>query len=177
MIDARDFLRKHGAAASDAAPSSSAVGKPDDERQRCYAAAVKSLDAAGANENVLRWRLRRKAYSAQAIDDAVNRLTRLGFLNDEEYAESLCRRCIRRRMGEQGFLRQCRAKGVDPATARRIAAEASGQGLFERSAEAFATDLASKTAADDAQARRRRLSSAIRAKGQDWVLVRKYLDS
>lgn len=176
MIDARDFLRKHGAAASGMAPPSSTAGKPDEEQQRCYAAAVKSLEAAGTNENGLRQRLRRKAYSAQAIDDAVNRLTRLGLLDDEEYAESLCRRCIRRQMGEQGFLRQCRAKGVDLTMARMIAAEARGQGLFERSAEAFATDLASRIADADAQVRRRRLVSAIRAKGQDWNLVRKYLD-
>lgn len=140
----------------------------------CLEAALRSLEAAGASEQGLRERLRRKGFEKSAIDSTVRILLGDGVLDDEEYARSIYRRCLERFMGPYGVRRELRGKGIGQDIIEALIREGEADGSFEASAENLANDVCAKSRGLDYTRRLGRIASASRRKGQSASLVMSY---
>jgi regulatory protein len=82
---------------------------PDDERAMQYAFLV--LGYRPRSEQEMRQRLERKGYSPAVADQTLAKLTRLGLLNDREFAESWV--AARTGYGPARIKQELRQKGID----------------------------------------------------------------
>ncbi len=144
----------------------------DEEETRCQESALRLLDAAARPSGALRTRLLGKEFDEDTVDVVVERLTRLGLLDDESYARSAVRYCASRRMGEMGTFAELKRKGVDERTARDAVNQAKDAGVFVESAYALVEYVAKRTQGLDKQVRLRRLWSAAGRKGHSADLIR-----
>ena len=87
--------------------------------------AVKVLDRRGHTEKELRMKLERRAAAAASVDEAIERLKGIGFLNDQRTAEShaYARREFQR-FGKRRVLTELQRRGVDFDTAKQTVEKA-----------------------------------------------------
>ena len=71
----------------------------------CREAAFRLLDASARSTQTLRRRLLDKGYEDRTVDDVIERLIELGLLDDEAYARSVVRYCVKRLRGSLDGLR------------------------------------------------------------------------
>jgi len=105
------------------------TAREPESAQAAYAEAVKRLARQPQSRAALRQRLLRLGYAEAAIDSALDRTERDGFLNDREYAASLVRRRAPGR-GHALIAQELRAKGIDDPDAE------AALGQVEAAAEA-----------------------------------------
>jgi len=92
---------------------------PSDEGQQAYVAGLKMLARRELSEKQIRERLKRREYSADAIDAGVARLKEARALDDSRFAFALARHEIStKRHGRLRAQRQIEAAGIPPALAR-----------------------------------------------------------
>ena len=152
--------------------SALAIPRADaDDADACREAALTLLDAAARSSGALARRLVDKGFDAKVVDQVIDRLTRLGLVNDQVYAQDLLRSCLRRTMGERGVLSEMTRKGLDPELAAQVVAQASRKGLFVDSAYELGRKVARKTAGLDLKVRKRRFWSAGSRKGHSPGLL------
>jgi SOS response regulatory protein OraA/RecX len=101
------------------------TAREPESAQAAYTEAVKRLARQPQSRAVLRGRLLRLGYAEAAVDAALGRLERDGYLNDEEYAASLVRRRSRGR-GHALIAQELRAKGVGEGAAATALAAVDG---------------------------------------------------
>lgn len=138
----------------------------------CREAALRLLDAAARPSGALLDRLVEKGYSESTATEVVCRLTEVGLIDDEAYAESALRYCLSRMMGYRGAMTELVRKGVDRALAQRICDQARQEGAFEEAAWELGRHSARKTQGMDPQTRKRRLWAAGSRKGHDPAMLR-----
>lgn len=87
--------------------------------------AVKVLDRRGHTEKELRTKLERRAAAPASVDEAIERLKGIGFLNDQRTAEShaYARREFQR-FGKRRVLTELQRRGVDFDTAKQTVEKA-----------------------------------------------------
>jgi len=113
------------------------------------AAAVRFLEARPRSVAEVRRRLRGSGYPPPLIDAAVERLTELGFLDDEAFARSWIESRDRARpRGERALRSELLGKGIDRAQIDLVLAERRGEGDADPGGEEAPVD------ADEAAARR-----------------------
>lgn len=139
----------------------------------CREAALRLLDAAPRSSQGLRGRLLDKGFDEAVASGVVSRLTALGLIDDAEYARSVVRSCLSRRLGERATLTQMRLKDVAEPDARRALDEARGEGAFERAAWELGERVEARTRGMDRQIRLRRLWGAGARKGHDAETIRR----
>ncbi|MSD91423.1 RecX family transcriptional regulator [Bifidobacterium asteroides] len=137
----------------------------------CREAALTLLDAAARSSGALTRRLVDKGFDTNVVDQVIDRLTKLGLLDDRAYAQDLLRSCLHRTMGERGVLSEMTRKGLDPGLAAQVVAQASHEGLFVDSAYELGRKVARKTAGLDLKVRKRRFWSAGSRKGHSPGLL------
>ena len=142
-----------------------------DDADACREAALTLLDAAARSSGALARRLVDKGFDTNVVDQVVDRLTRLGLVDDQAYAQDLLRSCLHRTMGERGVLSEMTRKGLDPGLAAQVVAQASREGLFVDSAYELGRKVARKTAGLDLKVRKRRFWSAGSRKGHSPGLL------
>ncbi len=76
-----------------------------------YAARLLGIRAHSTGE--LRAKLRKKEYSGREIEDVIAEFTRLGYLNDAHFAESLCANLSERGSGKRKIFSRLRTKGIN----------------------------------------------------------------
>ena len=155
-----------GGGSAPAAPRADA-----DDADACREAALTLLDAAARSSGALARRLVDKGFDTNVVDQVVDRLTRLGLVDDQAYAQDLLRSCLYRTMGERGVLSEMTRKGLDPGLAAQVVAQASREGLFVDSAYELGRKVARKTAGLDLKVRKRRFWSAGSRKGHSPGLL------
>ena len=155
-----------GGGSAPAAPRADA-----DDADVCREAALTLLDAAARSSGALARRLVDKGFDTNVVDQVVDRLTRLGLVDDQAYAQDLLRSCLHRTMGERGVLSEMTRKGLDPGLAAQVVAQASREGLFVDSAYELGRKVARKTAGLDLKVRKRRFWSAGSRKGHSPGLL------
>ena len=94
----------------------------------CREAALRLLERARRTRSDLTRRLREKGFASPAIEEALDRLARVGLVDDVEYARAyLAGRRLRRPAGARRLEQELRAKGVGPEDVaqaqQRLAAE------------------------------------------------------
>ena len=155
-----------GGGSAPAAPRADA-----DDADACREAALTLLDAAARSSGALARRLVDKGFDTNVADQVIDRLTKLGLVDDQAYAQDLLRSCLHRTMGERGVLSEMTRKGLDRGLATQIVAQASREGLFVDSAYELGRKVARKTAGLDLKVRKRRFWSAGSRKGHSPGLL------
>lgn len=155
-----------GGGSAPAAPRADA-----DDADACREAALTLLDAAARSSGALARRLVDKGFDTNVVDQVIDRLTKLGLVDDLAYAQDLLRSCLHRTMGERGVLSEMTRKGLDPGLAAQVVAQASHEGLFVDSAYELGRKVARKTAGLDLKVRKRRFWSAGSRKGHSPGLL------
>jgi regulatory protein len=90
----------------------------EDSRRRCLASAVMLLSFRARSERELRDRLRRKGFAKAPVDEALQRLRELGYLDDAAYAASFAESQQAARPRSRRLLTmELRRKGIRPEVA------------------------------------------------------------
>ena len=155
-----------GGGSAPAAPRADA-----DDADACRESALTLLDASARSSGALARRLVDKGFDTNVVDQVIDRLTKLGLVDDQAYAQDLLRSCLHRTMGERGVLSEMTRKGLDPGLAAQVVAQASREGLFVDSAYELGRKVARKTAGLDLKVRKRRFWSAGSRKGHSPGLL------
>lgn len=153
----------------------------DDAAHRAMDQALRFLGYRARSVAEVRTRLQRHGHEAGVIDDVVDRLLELGYLDDDVFALTLARDYLAapRPKGERVILARLRQKGIDEATARRALDEALEEAdetpreRVLRAAERWCRRL--RPGYDRDQARRRLWGHLGRA-GFDGDLIREAID-
>jgi regulatory protein len=120
----------------------------------CYLAALRILKYRFNSEAELRRKLRGKQFEKDAIEDAVVRLRKEKWLDDERFAGALVRSKVNQRIGKGRIRRELQAAGVETS----IAAEALAANVDpEREAEALR------------EVARKRARALVRRHGEDYL--------
>lgn len=164
--------RRGGFGATASAASAEPLDNPCDS-DACREAALRLLDYSARSSGALARRLKDKGYAESTVDDVIARLTELGLLDDESFAESVIRSCVGRLMGSRGALEELARKGVDRSVAARMVNEADAQGVFEDAVWQLGRQIARKTQGLDRSVRYRRLWSAGSRKGHSAEALRR----
>ncbi len=101
-----------------------------DDRERCYAAALRILDFRFNSEHELRRKLASKRFDEETVGATIARLREEKWLDDERFAEAFIRTRVRKRVGRLRIRRELIAAGVDDeiaADALRRNVDAEGE--------------------------------------------------
>lgn len=145
-----------------------------DEGSRAVDAAVQFIAYRPRSEQEVRDRLHRRGFADEAIEEAIERVTYWGYLDDRKFAEQWIENRVRHRPRGSRLLRQELIQhGVD----REIADKALE--AIEVDEHQGALELARKRARQltkhDPATRHRRLSDYLARRGFDWSTIRDVL--
>lgn len=94
--------------------------RQEDEWTRAKASGFDMLRARLFSRKELTDKLRRKGYSAEAVERAVSAIEELGYISDEEFAEAFVESRLRSKpKGRHALRRELRQKGIDKLTIER----------------------------------------------------------
>jgi|SRR6185369_9483382 len=141
--------------------------------------ALRALERTRRTRRELERRLKERGIDAVAAREALNRLERVGLIDDLEYARAFLREKLGRRAVGARLLRgQLVARGVSGAMADQVMAElasAEDAGVSNRTelerAQRAAAQFVRRYARLDPRTRRQRLSAALVRRGFDYDTV------
>lgn len=146
-------------------------------RQECFDAAMKFLQRRMHSRDELRRKLTHQEYSAAMVDDVVEDLARLGYVDDQRFAKTKALSAAQHRQhGRRRAMVELMRAGVENETARRAVED-----VYEATDSlAIARRLAEKKAASlkrlDPQVARRRLAGMLARRGFEYEVVRPVID-
>jgi len=141
--------------------------------------ALRALERTRRTRRELERRLKERGVEADAAGEALNRLERVGLIDDLEYARAFLReKLARRAVGERLLRGQLVARGVGGAIADQVMGElaapeegaAASRTELDRACQA-AAQFARRYARLDPKTRRQRLSAALVRRGFDYETV------
>ncbi|MFG0245810.1 MAG: regulatory protein RecX [Phycisphaerales bacterium JB052] len=147
-------------------------------RGNAYRAAIRILTKRAKSSGELRRKLREYKYEADAIEWAIERLTELRVLNDEEYARMVVRSQLSRKpAGRRLLTGKLREKGIDQEIIDRVLDEA----LEDRDTLSDARKLAQQAARSISdrhapEVRVRRITGRLARRGFDFDVIRRVVD-
>ncbi|MFZ7088077.1 regulatory protein RecX [Curtobacterium sp. RRHDQ10] len=176
--DGVDHARAHVADA-DANPDADDETAPrsiEDARADAEKISMRTLGRRGVSTAELRTALRRHELDADVIEHEIDRLTRVGLLDDEQLAADLVDRLHDRKgLGRQGVSAELRRRGIEPAVVEQVLAGDDPEDDDAAEAER-ALELAVKRAGQmrglDRETAERRLSGFLMRKGYNGAVVR-----
>lgn len=134
--------------------------------------ALRLLDVRARSRGELEGALRERGFAAEAIDQALERLARVGLVDDARFARAFVReRFESRGIAPRLLLRQLRARGVSDADAALALAQVSSD-----AEEARARELVERRAAamdGSRESRLRRLLAFLARRGYEPALCRR----
>lgn len=161
---------------ADRVPAAERLGDPD----ACREATLRLLERTRRTRSDLRRRLDEKGFSAAVIDETLDRLARVGLVDDVEYARAfLAGRRARRGAGMRLLERQLRARGVgaeEVATARERLEEEQGPVDDVEAARGVIAQAERRTRNLEPRVRRQRLYALLVRRGFDADAIRVALD-
>ena len=147
-------------------------------RGNAYRAAIRILTKRAKSSGELRRKLREYKYEADAIEWAIERLTELRVLNDEEYARMVVRSQLSRKPAGRRLLSgKLREKGIEQSIIDLVLDEA----LEERDPLADSRKLAQQAARSISdrhapEVRVRRITGRLARRGFDFDVIRRVVD-
>ena len=154
-------------------PAETIGGLEDEPFEAAKQLALRLLSAAPRTVDQLSQRLRRAGFDPQVIHRAVERLTELGLLNDQVFAQDLAEKAAARGKGSEAIQRDLAAKGIPWALAKAVAAEHKDPELEEASALQAAERKARSLSSLPRHAASVRLARFLMGRGFDQELVKK----
>ncbi|MBN1918662.1 MAG: regulatory protein RecX [Verrucomicrobia bacterium] len=159
----------------DPADRNPAGSKPLDE-QAAYLAALRLIAHRDRTLHEMRTRLAEKGFPPAAVDGAVQRLRRLGYLDDLTYAKRVIADVLTTRPASpRSIADRLRLKGVHPDVVREALAHAYPGELTEDMAYRAAVRRVARLRREDPIARRRKLAGFLTRRGFDYADVQKAL--
>ncbi|KQS08642.1 hypothetical protein ASG04_06610 [Curtobacterium sp. Leaf183] len=146
----------------------------DDQRADAERLSMRALGRKGISESEMRSTLARNDLDAQVVEEEIERLTRVGLLDDVALATDLVDRLHdRKSLGRQGVVAELRRRGID-----QVAIDAALDAAADDDDDEFlrAIELAQKRAGQmrglDRATAERRLSGFLMRKGYNGGIVR-----
>jgi regulatory protein len=141
----------------------------EDQRARVYDAALRFLGARPRSEREIRTRLARHQFAPEMVDGAIERLRRIGLVDDAAFAEYWVeQRQTHRPRGGRLLKQELRAKGVDLDTAAAaIPTDDDAEGAYRAAAR-----KAYSLRAVDERTFKQRLSGFLQRRGFDYETTR-----
>jgi regulatory protein len=148
----------------------------EDEGKKAITASLNLISYRPRAAGELRERLRQKGFDAETIEQAIDRMRDLNYLNDEDFAERwVASRQGSRPRSERMLRQELAQKGIDKETIEQTIEEAGVDEFGD------ALELARKKAASmsglDPIARDRRLSGFLGRRGYGFDIIRQVLDA
>jgi regulatory protein len=147
----------------------SPAARQPDSPEAAYAEALKRLARQPQSRATLTGRLLKLGYIEDAVQAALDRAERHGYLNDREFAASLVSRRSRGR-GRALIAQELRAKGIEESAAAPVLAGVDPEAEAEQ-ALAFGRSLIARKPPTDAQALRAYLGPRLSRRGFSSGLV------
>ena len=148
----------------------------DLDEDAAYEAALRLIAYRDRTVHELRTRLAEKGYPAASVKTAVERLKRIGYLDDRTYCERVITEIISSRpSGHRWITARLRLKGVHPQVIREALERAYPEGAAEELAYQAAAQRARRYRNDEPAAQRRKLAGFLSRRGFDYDDVQKAL--
>lgn len=161
----RETRRPRARAPEPPESGSAAADREPDPESVARAIALRQLTAAPRSRAQLETALARRQVPEEVAGRVLDRLTEVGLVDDEAYAESLVRtRHADRGLARRALAHELRAKGISPEVAER-ALDDLDAGQERATARSLVARKAAGTAGLDPQRRRRRLAGMLARKG------------
>lgn len=146
-------------------------------KQECLDRALRFIEMRRHGRSELADKLKRHEYGPTVIEAVLDDLTRMGYLDDEQFAlEYIASAARRRQMGRRRAAMELAKKGIDRATADR----ALGQFYESHDDLAAARQLIEKKLPSlkrlDPQTARRRLTGQLLRRGFDYQAIKPLID-
>jgi regulatory protein len=137
--------------------------------------ALVMLDYRPRTEREIAAGLKRKGYSEEVIATVIERLSDVGLIDDEKFAEQWVDSRLRSRLaGRARIAWELRGKGVNQETIEKALSEVDGEDEVRMARELVAKKMASLSSPDEKAVRR--LTSFLRRRGFDWDVISKVLN-
>jgi regulatory protein len=144
--------------------------------EAAWQAALKLIAYRDRTAHETRTRLAEKGFAPGAVDGAVERLKRLGYLDDLAYAKRTIADVLNTRpAGPRAITNRLRLKGVHPDVIREALAQAYPDEQAEEMAYRAAVARLTRLRHDDPIARRRKLAGFLSRRGFSYDDVQKAL--
>lgn len=138
----------------------------DDEVSRAYNRALSFLAYQMRSEHEVHQKLLKVEFGEAVIQEAIQKLTRLGFLNDETYATALAETKKRTsKKGPKAILQDLKQKGIDPKLQQEVV-----EAFSEEEQLSMAMELAEKKVRQE----QRKTPSQIKQKVQEFLVRKGY---
>lgn len=145
---------------------------------RAKNAAYRLLTYRPRSRKELEEKLRDKEFSDTIISSVIDHCTRLGYVNDRQFADQWSRSRIRLRgFGRRRIEGELRNKGIDREFIREVLGEVFSEGKELETAKAVAKKKINTMKSIDRETRRRRLSGFLERKGFSFEIIRDALKS
>lgn len=141
-------------------------------QQGCFDRAIQYLSRRMHSRKELEQKLRKADFADQNIAAAMDRLTKLGYLDDAEFARQKLLSGQRKLMGSRRVMQELRKSGVDGSTAQRaIEDHFSDEGAKESAQTLIDKNLARLSRLDVVTAKRR-LIGLLQRRGFDYETIK-----
>lgn len=138
----------------------------DDEVSRAYNRALSFLAYQMRSEHEVHQKLLKAEFGEAVIQEAIQKLTRLGFLNDETYATALAETKKRTsKKGPKAILQDLKQKGINPKLQQEVV-----EAFSEEEQLSMAMELAEKKVRQE----QRKTPSQIKQKVQEFLVRKGY---
>jgi regulatory protein len=147
-----------------------------DEASRATNQAIRLLSYRPRSHNELRSRLKKNGFQNPAIDAAIDRLSELGYVNDQEFAAYWVEnRKEHRPRGRRLLASELRSRGIAPEIADR-AIDDAGIDEFTQALE-LAQKRSERMSGLEPIVWRRRMAGFLQRRGYGWDVVRPVLEA
>ncbi|WP_423923699.1 regulatory protein RecX [Frigoribacterium sp. 2-23] len=165
--------------AGDETDDDEAAGPPEDlasQKQRAENISLHALSRRGVSSSEMTKLLRARELDESVVLDEVERLERVGLLNDAELAENLVRaKQERKGLGRGAVSAELRSRGIDPDTIEVAMAEIDDDDEQAR-ADEWARKRASSLRGLDRETAERRLNGYLMRRGYRSEVVRRAIE-
>jgi regulatory protein len=142
--------------------------------RRAMESAGKLLGFRARSEREIRDRLTQKGYEPEVVEETITRLTRLGYLNDADFASRWVESRGKTR-GSRALSHELRQKGVAPDIAAETLAESRDSHTEYATARAAAVRKVGEQPPDQSREAQTRLAAFLQRRGFGWDAIRPVL--
>ena len=145
-----------------------------DDEKAGYEAALRLITYRDRTVHELRTRLAKKGFSVSSIESAVERLKRMGYLDDHAYAGRYIAETLAARPAGRRFITgRLRQRGVHPDVVREALEHAYPEGAEEEMAYRVAAKRLRRTRNEEPAALRRKLTGYLSRRGFSYGDIQK----
>lgn len=145
-------------------------------QQECFDHAMRFLERRMHSRTELQRKLARHEYGPQVLEMVLDRLTKLGYLDDAEFARQKIQQLQRRLHGQRSALSQLLKAGVKSQTVRQAMSDEYSRDDALAAAQTLIAKQQGRLRSLDPMTAKRRLLGMLQRRGFDYELVKPLVD-